>query len=108
MDVAQSNMNPPVTVMPWFLGAIWITKFDGDKAKFAEWRVQVEAMLWAQGLTRQQQADFVLYHVLTLGALEGDAKRELQLITPRDKGTGQKVLDILQRLYTKPATKCSW
>jgi len=45
-------------VMPWFMGAAWIPKFDGNRAKFEDWRVQVEAMLRAQGLNEQQQADF--------------------------------------------------
>lgn len=98
----QSNANVPITaqfVMPWFMGAAWIPKFGGEKGKFAEWRVQVEAMLRAQGLNQQQQTDFVL------GALEGEAKRELQLVNPRDRDTGQKVLDVLEKLYAKPATK---
>lgn len=56
-------------------------------------------MLQAQGLNQQQKADFVL------GALEGKAKLELQLIAILDKNTRQKVLDILQRLYAKPVTK---
>ena len=85
--------------MPLFMGAAWIPKFNGEKGKFTEWRVQMEAMLRAQGLSRQQQADFVF------GALEGDAKRELQLTNPRVKDKGQKVLDLFGRLYAKPATK---
>lgn len=60
--------------MPWFLGAALVPKFNGDPVKFPEWRTQVEVMLRAQGLSLQQQADFVL------GALEGEAKKELQLV----------------------------
>ncbi|KAK7883852.1 hypothetical protein WMY93_026975 [Mugilogobius chulae] len=86
-------------MMPWFMGAAWIPKFCGEQAKFGEWRAQVEAMLRAQGLSQQQQADFVL------GALEGDAKRELMLVRASDKDTSVKVLDLLQTLYAKPATK---
>lgn len=108
MEAAQASSslpgssNPPVTaqfVMPWFMGAAWIPKFDGDKTKFKEWRGQVEAMLRAQGLTPQQQADFLL------GALEGEAKRELHLVEPENKNTGQKVLEALDKIYAKPATK---
>ena len=90
MDAAQQgDANVPITaqfVMPWFMGAAWIPKFGGEKGKFTEWRAQVEAMLRAQGLNPQQQTDFVL------GALEGEAKRELQLVNPSDRETGQKVL----------------
>lgn len=56
-------------------------------------------MLRAQGLSQQQQVDFVL------AALEGEVKRELQLNNPRDKNTGTKVLDILDKLYTQLTTK---
>lgn len=56
-------------------------------------------MLRAQGLTQQQQADFIL------GALEGEAKREMMLIDPTQKNTSVKVLDHLETLYAKPATK---
>ncbi|CAL9702687.1 unnamed protein product [Knipowitschia caucasica] len=85
--------------MPWFMGAAFIPKFDGDKAKFVDWKAQVEAMIRAQGLSDLQQADFVL------AALEGEAKQEIQLVDPRDKNTGKKMLDYLQKLYSKPATK---
>lgn len=101
LSVGGSN-NPAIMaqfVMPWFMGAAWFLKFDGNRAKFGEWRVQVEAMLRAQGLSEQQQADFLL------GALEGDAKRELHLVQPSSKNTGAKVLQQLQTLYAKPTTK---
>lgn len=94
--------NQPITaqfIMPWFMGAAWIPKFDGDKSKFEEWRGQVEVMLRAQGLNPEQQADFLL------GALEGEAKRELHLVESENKNTGQKVLEALKKLYSKPTTK---
>lgn len=48
-------------------------------------------MLRAQGLSRQQGVDFVL------GALEGDAKKEMQLVDIREKDTSEKVLDFLSK-----------
>ncbi|KAJ8334389.1 hypothetical protein SKAU_G00400280 [Synaphobranchus kaupii] len=59
----------------WFMCAPWVPKFSGEKGtvKFREWRVQVQAMLRAQALIEEQQADFVL------GALEGIARREMRL-----------------------------
>lgn len=98
----QGGSNQPITaqfIMPWFMGAAWIPKFDGDKSKFEEWRGQVEVMLRAQGLNPEQQADFLL------GALEGEAKRELHLVESENKNTGQKVLEALKKLYSKPTTK---
>lgn len=46
-----------------------------------------------------QQVDFLLT------ALEGEAKREIQLVLPPDRNTGKKILDFLQNLYFKPTTK---
>lgn len=85
--------------MPWFMGAAFIPKFSGDPVKFQDWKAQVGAMLRAQGLNPQQQADFVLT------ALEGDAKREVQLVSPADRDTGQKILDFLKDLYDRPTTQ---
>lgn len=102
MEADQQGSTSAITaqfVMPWFMGAAFIPKFDGDITKFGQWRVQVEAMLRAQGLSPQQQADFLL------GALEGNAKRELQLVSPTEKDTGQKVLRNLHSLYAQPVTK---
>ncbi len=59
-------------------------------------------MLRAQGLNQQQQTDFVL------GALEGDAKRELQLVNPRDRDTGQKVLDVWKNCMPNQPLKHSY
>lgn len=56
-------------------------------------------MLRAQGLNELQQADFVF------NALEGEAKQEIQLLNPEEKNTGQKILNFLQGLYSKPVTK---
>lgn len=102
MEAAHGSTHPTYTtqyIVPWFMGAAWIPKFDGDKTKFVEWRAQVEVMLRAQGLNQQQEADFIF------GALEGEAKRELQLLRPRERNTSQKILDILQGLYGQSASR---
>lgn len=102
MNTGQQGSSPAITatfMMPWFMGAAFIPKFDGEKEKFEQWRAQVEAMLRAQGLGRQQEVDFVL------GALEGDAKREMQLVDPRQKDTSKNILDFLQTMYAAPTNK---
>lgn len=82
--------------MSWFIGAAWIPKCDGEKVKFVEWWVQVEAILMESTVASK----------FCFGALEVEAKYKLQFkFNPRDKNTGQKVLDILQYLYAKSATK---
>ncbi|CAL9705994.1 unnamed protein product [Knipowitschia caucasica] len=80
-------------MMPWFMGAAWIPKFGGKRDQFGEWKAQVEAMLRAQGLSQQQQVDFVL------GALE------VMLATANEKDTSAKIMDLLERVYGQPATK---
>ncbi|KAJ8351924.1 hypothetical protein SKAU_G00234000 [Synaphobranchus kaupii] len=63
-------------MFPWFMCAQWVPKFNGEEGtvKFGEWKAQMQAMLRAQVLTKDQKVDFVL------GALEGTAQREVRLL----------------------------
>ncbi|XP_024117087.1 uncharacterized protein LOC112138709 [Oryzias melastigma] len=101
MSESNESASPIVAnfTMPWFMGAAFIPKFNGDRSTFTEWRVQVEAMLRAQGLGPQQQADFIM------SALEGEAKRELLLLPQEERNTGDKVFELLQREFAKPVSK---
>lgn len=92
--------NSPVInamMFPWFMGVPWIPKFSGDPGKmtFSEWKAQVQAMLRAQGLNEEQKADFIL------GALEGDARREMQLLDSTQRTSSRSLLDELTKLYGK-------
>lgn len=80
-------------VMPWFYSAPWLPKFNGKRRRFGEWRTQVQAMLRAQPLSGEQQADFVF------SALEGEARREVALLDAAQRNTGNKILDALKELY---------
>lgn len=102
MNTEEGGSGSAITAqftMPWFMGAAFIPKFNGQTNKFDQWRAQVTAMLRAQGLNRQQEVDFVLE------ALEGDAKREMHLVDSREKDTSEKIFQLLQSMYAKPVSK---
>ena len=82
-------------MMPWFMGVLWIPKFNGDpiKMNFSEWKGQVQAMLRAQGLDEEQKIDFIF------GALEDEAKKEIWLLDPTKRLTSAAMLQELDKLY---------
>lgn len=89
-----------VAIMPWFLGGPWVPKF-GDKEKnaaFNDWRTQIEIFLRAQSLTPAQQVDFVL------SALQGEARREVLLLSSTDRDSPTKIFKALEGLYGEQAT----
>ena len=80
-------------IMPWFYSAPWLPKFNGERRRFREWRAQVQAMLRAQPLSAEQQADFIF------SALEGEARREVALLDATQRNTGNHILSALKDLY---------
>ncbi|XP_048836044.1 uncharacterized protein LOC125711303 [Brienomyrus brachyistius] len=83
---------------PWFLGGAWMTRFDGSaKGTYQEWRRVVGVGLRAQSLSAVQQVDFVL------SALEGEARREVELLRENQRDTAEKILEALDRLYGEGA-----
>lgn len=93
----EANVQPQIAnvFMPWFMGAPWVPKFsgEGESCRFIEWRTQIEALIRAQGLNSQQRVDFVL------SALEGNAKREVALLTSEQRNTDTTILQALSQLY---------
>lgn len=88
---AASNM----MMVPWFLGGPWVPKYagKGGQQTLTEWRSQIEVYLRAQSLSAEQKADFVL------SALEGDARREIQLLKDSDKNTDEKIFNVLEKAF---------
>lgn len=80
---------------PFFLGAPWVPKYGGTGSdmRFREWKAQIQAMLRAQAWTAAQQCDFVL------GALEGEAKREVWILEAADRATTDHIFQYLEDLY---------
>lgn len=101
-DTEEDHSGPPrgsnvpaasPLIMPWFYSAPWLPKFSGERRRFGEWRSQVWAMLRAQPLSAEQQADFVF------SALEGEARREIALLDEDKRNTGDRILSELKSLY---------
>lgn len=88
-------IGPQVMMMPFFMGAPWIQKFKGigSEVKLAEWRSQIEAMLSIQQFGGEQKTEFVL------GALDGEAKREILAIDKGNRDTPGKIFSVLKELY---------
>lgn len=80
-------------IMPWFYSAPWLPKFNGERRRFHEWRAQVRAMLRAQPLSGEQEADFAF------SALEEEARREVALLEENRRDTGDNILTALEELY---------
>lgn len=82
-------------MVPWFLGGPWVPKYGGKDSQqpLEEWRSQMEVYLRAQSLSSEQKVDFVL------SALQGDARREIQLLADTEKDTDRKIFEALEKLY---------
>lgn len=98
MTEEQGVAGPVVNNMmmvPWFLGGPWVPKFGGKDSQqpLVEWRSQIEVYLRAQSLSPEQKVDFVL------SALQGDARREIQLLSSTERDTDDKIFAALEKLY---------
>lgn len=91
---------PPVSplIMPWVFSMPWVPKFAGEQQKFKEWQTQTRAMLRAQPLNGQQQADFVL------STLDGNARREATLLQDADRVDGEGVIKALEKIFGDTAS----
>lgn len=82
-------------MMPIFGGAPWVPKFDGTPlgCKFPEWKQQITGLITAAAYNDTQAVSLVL------GALEGEAKREILVLpeTARDKAS--KIFAVLTKVY---------
>lgn len=83
---------------PWFLGGPWIPKFGLEGCeKFYEWKKNIEVCLRALNLDNTQQIDLVM------GALQGEPKREVELLRDDKKDTVEKIFTSLEGLYGRKA-----
>lgn len=83
-------VGPQMMMMPLFQGAPWIPKFKGTRSevKLGEWKAQIKIMLSQQTLSIEQQTAMVL------GALEGEAKREI--LDKHESGTVDQICELLE------------
>lgn len=82
-------------MMPVYPGAPWLPKFkgpDGD-LKYSDWKEQIKGLLSSQDLTGARKVDIVL------GALGGEAKRQITVLDTDERDQVCKIFVYLESLY---------
>lgn len=82
-------------MMPVYPGAPWLPKFkgSGDELKYSDWKEQISGLLGTQEMTEQKKVAIVL------GALSGEAKREVGVLNDGEKDQVRKIFNYLDLLY---------
>ncbi|GLD56409.1 uncharacterized protein AKAME5_000875900 [Lates japonicus] len=82
-------------LMPVYPGAPWLPKFKGpgDDLKYCDWKEQITGLLGTQELTESKKVDIVL------GALAGEAKRQVSVLEEDEKDQVRKIFLCLDSLY---------
>lgn len=82
-------------MMPVYPGAPWLPKFKGpgDDVKYSDWKEQIQGLLGTQELNEARKVDIVL------GALAGEAKRQLSVLEEDERDNTRKVFLYLDSLY---------
>lgn len=93
--VLFSLVHLTVIMMPIFAGAPWVPKFDGSPQgmKYSEWKEQISSLIFAAAVNEAQAVSLVL------GALHGDAKREILVLDEKDRDKATKIFAELASLY---------
>lgn len=82
-------------MMPVFPGAPWVPKFTGADCdlKYGDWKEQMQGLLEAQEVPEAKKVKIVM------GALGGDAKREISVLADGDRDKASKIFEHLDTLY---------
>uniref|UniRef100_A0A1A8HIY2 CCHC-type domain-containing protein n=2 Tax=Nothobranchius TaxID=28779 RepID=A0A1A8HIY2_9TELE len=82
-------------MMPVYPGAPWLPKFKGhgEDLKYCDWKEQITGLLGTQELAEPRKVDIVL------GALAGEAKRQVSVLEEKEKDQVRKILNYLDSLY---------
>lgn len=82
-------------MMPVFPGAPWVPKFTGTDCdlKYGDWKEQMQGLLEAQEVPEAKKVKIVM------GALGGDAKREISVLADGDRDKANKIFEHLDILY---------
>lgn len=81
--------------MPVYPGAPWLPKFGGsnEDVAYREWREQIQGLLGSQELEEARKVDILL------GALTGEAKRQISVLENEERDRVQKIFKYLDSLY---------
>lgn len=82
-------------MMPVFGGAPWVPKFDGTAqgSKYSEWKQQITGLITAATYDENQAVS------LLLGALQGEAKREILVLSETERDKASKIFAVLTKVY---------
>lgn len=82
-------------MMPVYPGAPWLPKFKGagSDLKYCDWKEQIRGLLGSQDLTEARKVNIVL------GALSGEAKRQITVLNADEKDQTVKIFEYLDSLY---------
>lgn len=82
-------------MMPVFPGAPWVPKFSGagGDLSYGDWKEQIQGLLEAQEMTEAKKVKILL------GALGGDAKREMSVLADEERDKLSKIFDQLDILH---------
>ena len=81
--------------MPVYPGAPWLPKFkgpDGD-VKYPDWKEQMKGLLASQDFNDATKVDIVM------GALTGEAKRQVNVLEATERDKADKIFTYLESLY---------
>lgn len=85
-----------IGMSPYFIGSPWVPRFKGTDSgsSYGEWKAQIKFMLSSMpSWTNIQQSDFII------GALDGEARREVVILTAEQRSTPTKIFKYLDGLY---------
>lgn len=82
-------------LMPVFPGAPWVPKFSGmgGDLSYGDWKEQMQGLLEAQEMNEAKKVKILL------GALGGNAKREISVLAEEERDKLIKIFDQLDALY---------
>lgn len=85
----------PLFVFPWFSGSTGMSKFSGEKtgAAFSQWKDNLVSMFRIQNIPPNMQKELVL------SLLEGEARRQIMILSENNRDTVDKLFNHLSKLY---------
>ncbi|XP_025756395.1 uncharacterized protein LOC112842954 [Oreochromis niloticus] len=82
-------------MMPVYPGAPWVPKYKGLEAdvSYGDWKEQIQGLLNAQEVAEARKVEILI------GALSGEAKRQVSVLEEKDRDQIRKIFTYLDSLY---------
>lgn len=81
--------------MPVYPGVPWVPKYKGPEAdvSYGDWKEQIQGLLNAQEIAEARKVEILI------GALSGEAKRQVSVLEEKDRDQIRKIFAYLDSLY---------